>query len=362
MINNFKIILQLIFQIVIITYLLYRYTIRRFLKFNTTSYILQSNSLKFLIIIDITLLLFLFSILVTLMALRQNETQNVHSFFLSLKKKISDISDQYFYQPLKDFDALIEHNLKIKFSINRAEYFKRILLHISLYTIIKYQQKKINFYLLIYFLIKYFIRVIIIILFILDVFYFNKLHYLYFGLPFLILRLSLRYFIYICFKYHELIISILDKYLLIYNVLEYGNPNNKEDLIMIQVPEYLNVIVPYLLKGDKNPFDEDINTSLYYYDVQFPKERMIYPTSTIANNHYTQLLSDTEKIHLVQNQIKTLDKVYEHKLNLILHCCYFMGWLFIAIHIVHNIFPEYIPFLTVLEEPFSGIFISEINF
>ena len=245
MINNFKIILQLIFQIVIITYLLYRYTIRRFLKFNTTSYILQSNSLKFLIIIDITLLLFLFSILVTLMALRQNETQNVHSFFLSLKKKISDISDQYFYQPLKDFDALIEHNLKIKFSINRAEYFKRILLHISLYTIIKYQQKKINFYLLIYFLIKYFIRVIIILLFILDVFYFNKLHYLYFGLPFLILRLSLRYFIYICFKYHELIISILDKYLLIYNVLEYGNPNNKEDLIMIQVPEYLNVIVPY---------------------------------------------------------------------------------------------------------------------
>ena len=222
-----------------------------------------------------------------------------------------------------------------------------------------YQQQKFNFYLLTYFSIKYLPRVVVITLFLLDVFYYNILHYFYMSLPFLILPLLLRYFIYICFKHHESTISKLDETLLIYNVLEYDNPNNTEELIMIKIPEYLNVMISYHLKGEKNPFKDDIgtiNTSLYYGDTVYEKEQALYSTPMIAERHYIQLLYNTEKIHIVRHFVKERDKFYELIYNLILFSCYFIGWFYILIHIMINIFPEYLIFIPLNYDPFSDLY------
>jgi len=207
------------------------------------------------------------------------------------------------------------------------------------------------------FFIKYIPRLIVVNLFLLDVFYFQELHYFYLSLPFLILPLFLQYFIYICFKDHKSTISKLDETLLINNILLEDNPYGTNDfpVMIIKVPEYLDVMISYHLKGEKNPFEDDIDTSIHYFDTVFKNEQSLYPTMAIAEKHYTQLLYDTEKIHIVQHFIKDFDKLYEIKVNLILYSCYFIGWFYIMINLIFEIFPEYFLFVPFNYDPFSDI-------
>src|SRR6202021_2594966 len=119
-------------------------------------------------------------------------------------------------------------------------------------------------------------------LFLIDILILNKFYYFYFGLPLLLLSVLLRYFKYLSFKNYYSDILKLEQNLLINNVLLQDNPNNNNDfpVMTITVPEYLDILITYNLKRDKNPFEDDIELSLYYFETIFPKEKDLFFTTT----------------------------------------------------------------------------------
>lgn len=118
-INNLKLALKTSCQVFIVTYLLYRYTIKRLRKMNIQSFVMNSSSIKTLILIELTLLIFLFLICLTIISLRPElgykTTSNIK--VIDIRKKVREAIDLYFYQPLKYCDQIIEDFLLKELSI-----------------------------------------------------------------------------------------------------------------------------------------------------------------------------------------------------------------------------------------------------
>jgi hypothetical protein len=151
-IDILKLVIKTTCQILIITYILYRYTFKRFLKLNLTTHIMNTTSIKSLIFIELMLLVFLFLIIITLISLRQKIGYKTNSsIFLPLKKRFTTLLEQYFYQPLRYCDQVIENFIQHYFASKRAVYINKFLYKVYHNILITYQQGKFNHYFLIYF-------------------------------------------------------------------------------------------------------------------------------------------------------------------------------------------------------------------
>lgn len=278
------------------------------------------------------------------------------NFYFILKKEITKATNIYvnvilenYYKSLDKIFNIIEYILnyflKITLKDLCSEIFSRFFKN-------HHKYNKYVFYL------EIVPRVIILCLFVIDIFYVKKLHYFYISLLLFLVPLLIRCFIYVLQRtFNDTIESLnhkLDVYIEDYNI-------NDDLLPPTNIAYYFEQKLLYSLGKRKDPIRYNINISFDHmkelyniFDVNRNKE---LNTKEIVKFYVNIIDSKLLPLAYFSNKYNEIKQMVLPKINLILFGTYFIGWSYIIIT-SHKIFPEdYFLFLEKIlnyEEPFSG--------
>lgn len=357
--------LKVVIQVFTILCLCYHFIIVRFLKLNNTRLFLEEHSLENLIFISATTSVFLFLIIYTIRSLKKKETiaiNNQTKIIEIIKIKYEKLLDTILYQPLKEYDKTFKKIIRTKFKMERSKIINNFLNYLYHYSIKRNQRHKSNIYIYSFLFLKIIPKVITVIMFLIDIFYYNKIYYFYWCLPLFVIPLLLQYIKYIIFEEYFFLHTDIAQKLEVIETATLVTLNNGQKAFhftYLSIAEYLDKAIIYDLTGELNPYKNKIGLSYEYLNAR-PKEELSKKYDyTPITKHYLKYLAWIEKVHLIFYFLKCGEKKYDAKTNLIIYFCYFIGWGYIMINLLFNIFPEYFVFIPIQYDPFTDLLESK---
>lgn len=342
MIKNFT---QLYIAICIICYIIYA----RIRKLNFTVGILDKNTLLDILFVECLCMIFLFLACYAIYKISNKNTKattNSKQLFIY----INNILIQIYYQPLLRLDFFFKEKIYSLLKKNRVEYTNVFVKHLYIQTMWNQVFIFNNKYFIGYFLLKYAPKIIIALVFLLDIFYYNKFFYFYWSLPLLLLNLLTQYFIYICFEDYNKFVTLAEEKL---EIIDIKTPEDKNMILMLSIKEYLNNIINIHLKNETNPYEKKIGLTYQYFKT-IPDE--LLKTKKInfiaVKDYYRSYLLFAEILHTLRWALNTFDTKINPKVNLFVYSCYFVGWGYILYNLLLITFPHYFVYLPNENNPF----------
>lgn len=294
--------------LIIAPFILLNILIKRLYIFRESPNILELSSYQLTLYVYITIILVCLFI-INLLKKFNNNDMVFHNYIFIIYEK--------YYQALVKFESLIYSNILKYFGIDTRRFVSKFVNYIRASRILKKNM---------YFVINI-PKIILAIIFIINVIEYNNFTYFYYFTPLLLIPLSLNYIIYRLKEEYQAgfnrikdLVDIIDK-------------SSRSDIKFVNNNSILLQTVAlevYILNRTKNIYDDNLVLvlSLKTFENVLRNQKIDVKATTVKYTRFVELLIETKTII---NNINFMKTKYDFIINNICYLLYIIGWLYILI-------------------------------
>lgn len=336
-------------QIIVALSLLIFIIISRFKQIALTKTFLTFH---IIFILNITLLFCILLITTIYFLIKKQKAIHV----INLKKDLQNLVHNLFYSPLQQCDDYLVNILTKKTKFNRANFINKKLYHIFTNVLQPNNFSIKNYYFILYFLFKYMPKILVVTIFLIDVFYYQQFYYFYWSLPLLLIPLFVQYLKYVVFLDYKKILAKFEQNIEFLDII----PSTSENIIpRISVNDYLTKTVYFFLEKKINPYRDRIGFTYHYYqelykNANLEKNYVLKIDYEADKKRYQSYIVWIEKVNFIYVLLTTKERLIDLYINLIVFGSYLIGWLYILIIVINDI--TFLQNFKDTIEPFSDTF------
>ena len=256
-------------------------------------------------------------------------SNRVITCFINKLNKHFNVYKTYFKEPLITMEEQLNSFLESKFKYERIDYINDFLRYMNFKILRPTNFTRYNKYFIIYYSLKYIPKLFCVLVFVIELFYYQRLFIFYWILPLLLLPLLADYLKYMIFAEYYYFYNLVNEHLSFFNNTR---KSSSEDLLpMINFNEYMENYIDCLINKKEDIFYKEVHLNLNFY---LSKPGKIDHAKTKEN--YIKILDWVKVVFVVHYFLTKNEVFYTIIINFIIYTLYFIGWIFILLHLIFS--------------------------